>query len=316
MKKLLEWMRGLLMLTCGMPMLLSAVMAADGWMTDLPAACRQAAKENKLVLIDFTGSDWCSACVRLRRTVLDSLAFREFASSRFVLMEVDLPRRKSFDQALLRRNEAIAEQYGVGGFPTLMVINPQGQVMGGFQDGNVTVAEAQKLLEGACEAAVLFCKAAGQVGEERARTLFQIYKKFPESKSFAVPREELMQAILEADAANVTGIRGMVAAKEQASLFQAQRETVPHASPQMGRLLEKQLAEALPANRTEVMMARCQHAMAIADSVEEIESTRRMFEELLPMLPAQEAAELQRFLDKYFRDPDALLQMLRSSRPR
>ena len=64
-----------------------------------------------------------------------------------------------------------------------------------------------------------------------------------------------------------------------------------------------------------VMMARCQHFMAMADSVEELESSRRMFEELLPQLPAQEASELQRFLDKYFRDPAALLQMLRSSRP-
>ena len=296
--------------------LLSPVMAAAGWMTDLPAACRQAEKENKLVLIDFTGSDWCSACVRLRRTVLDTPAFREYAATRFVLMEVDLPRRKSFDQALLRRNEEIAKRYGVAGFPTLMVINPKGEVMGGFQDGNVTVGEAQKLLDGASEAAVLFCKAAGQAGEERARTLFRIYEGFPESKSFAVPREALMQAILEADAGNVTGIREMMAAKEQASLFLAQRETVPHASPQMGSLLEKQLAEALPQNRTEVMMARCQHAMAIADSVEEVEATRRMFEELLPLLPKPEAAELQHFLDTYFRDSAALLQMLRSSRPR
>ena len=125
-----------------------------------------------------------------------------------------------------------------------------------------------------------------------------------------------MQAILDADAGNVTGIREMMAAKEQASLFLAQRETVPHASPQMGNLLEKQLAEALPQNRTEVMMARCQHAMATADSVEEVEATRRMFEELLPLLPKPEAAELQHFLDTYFRDSAALLQMLRSSRPR
>ena len=296
--------------------LLSPVMAAAGWMTDLPAACRLAEKENKLVLIDFTGSDWCSACVRLRRTVLDTPAFREYAATRFVLMEVDLPRRKSFDQALLRRNEEIAKRYGVAGFPTLMVINPAGEVMGGFQDGNVTVGEAQKLLDGASEAAVLFRKAAGQAGEERARTLFRIYEGFPESKSFAVPREALMQAILDADAGNVTGIREMMAAKEQASLFLAQRETVPHASPQMGNLLEKQLAEALPQNRTEVMMARCQHAMATADSVEEVEATRRMFEKLLPLLPKPEAAELQHFLDTYFRDPAALLQMLRSSRPR
>ncbi len=296
--------------------LLSPVAAAAEWLSDLPAACRQAAQENKLVLIDFTGSDWCSACVRLRRTVLDSPAFLEFSSTRFVLMEVDLPRRKSFDQKLLRRNEEIANHYGVGGFPTLMVINPQGEVMGGFQNGDVTVAEACKLLEGACEAASLFRKAAAQTGEERARTLFRIYQSFPESKSFAGAREKLMQDILAADSTDATGIRAIVAAKEQASLFLSQRETVPHASPELGRMLEQQLADALPENRTEVMMARCQHAMAIADSVEEIESTRRMFEELQPLLPAREAVELQRFLDKYFRDPDALLQMLRTSRPR
>ena len=222
--------------------LLSPVAAAPEWLTDLPAACRQAAQENKLVLIDFTGSDWCSACVRLRRTVLDSPAFLEFSSTRFVLMEVDLPRRKSFDQKLLRRNEEIANRYGVGGFPTLMVINPQGEVMGGFQNGDVTVAEACKLLEGACEAASLFRKAAAQTGEERARTLFRIYQSFPESKSFAGEREKLMQDILAADSTDATGIRAIVAAKEQASLFLSQRETVPHASPQMGSLLEKQLA--------------------------------------------------------------------------
>lgn len=296
--------------------LLSPVAAAAEWLTDLPAACRQAAQENKLVLIDFTGSDWCSACVRLRRTVLDSPAFLEFSSTRFVLMEVDLPRRKSFDQKLLRRNEEIANRYGVGGFPTLMVINPQGEVMGGFQNGDVTVAEACKLLEGACEAASLFRKAAAQTGEERARILFRIYQSFPESKSFAGAREKLMQDILAADSTDATGIRAIVAAKEQASLFLSQRETVPHASPELGRMLEQQLADALPENRTEVMMARCQHAMASAESVEELEATRCMFEELLPLLPKREAAELQHFLDTYFRDPAALLQMLRTSRPR
>ena len=295
--------------------LLSPVMAAAGWMTDLPAACRQAEKENKLVLIDFTGSDWCSACVRLRRTVLDTPAFREYAATRFVLMEVDLPHRKSFDQTLLRRNEEIAKRYGVSGFPTLMVINPQGQVMGGFQNGDVTVAEARNLLEGACEAAELFRKAAEQAGEERARTLYRIFQSFPDSKSFAVPREELMHAIMELDVANVTGMRGIVAAKEQACLFLSQRESVPHGSPEMGCLLEQQLAEALPGNRNEVMMARCQHALASADSLEELETTHRMFEELLPRLPVNEATELRHFLHTYFRDPAALLQMLRSSRP-
>lgn len=297
-------------------MMLFPVIAAADWQTDLPAACRQAEKENKLVLIDFTGSDWCSACVRLRRTVLDTPSFREFADSRFVLLEVDLPLKKSLNPELQRRNEEIANHYGVAGFPTLMVINPQGQVMGGFQSGDVTVAEARKLLETACGAAAMFRKAEGQEGEERARTLFRIYQNFPESKSFALPREELMRAIQETDTTNVTGIRDIVAAKEQAEFFLAQREKVPHASPEQGRLLEQQLAEALPENRTEVMMARCQYLLSTADSVQELERIRLKFEELLPLLSENDAAELRHFLNTYFRDTAALLQMLRSSRPR
>lgn len=297
-------------------MMLFPVIAAADWQTDLPVVCRQAEKENKLVLIDFTGSDWCSACVRLRRTVLDAPSFREFADSRFVLLEVDLPLKKSLNPELQRRNEEIANHYGVAGFPTLMVINPQGQVMGGFQSGDVTVAEARKLLEKACEAAAMFRKAEGQEGEERARTLFRIYQNFPESKSFALPREELMRAILESDTTNVTGIRDIVAAKEQAELFLAQREKVPHASPEQGRLLEQQLAEALPENRTEVMMARCQYLLSTADSVQELERIRLKFEELLPLLSENDAAELRHFLNTYFRDTAVLLQMLRSSRPR
>ena len=125
-----------------------------------------------------------------------------------------------------------------------------------------------------------------------------------------------MQDILEADTAHVTGIRGMIAAQEQAQRFLQQRNEYPPAAPMLGLLLEQQLAEALPQNRTEVMMARCQYALSTADSVEALEKTRSMFEELLPLLPAAEAAELRDFLHSYFRNPATLLQMLRASRPR
>ena len=99
-------------------------------MTDLPAALQQAEQEGKLVLVDFTGSDWCSACIVLRRTVLDTPEFREFAAGKFVLMEVDLPMKEGMNPELRRRNEEIAKRYGVGGFPTVMVLDPQGRVMG------------------------------------------------------------------------------------------------------------------------------------------------------------------------------------------
>lgn len=284
-------------------------------MTDLPAALQQAEREGKLVLVDFTGSDWCSACIVLRRTVLDTPSFREFAADKFVLMEVDLPLNKDRNPGLYHRNEEIAKRYGVGGFPTVMVLDPLGRVMGGFQ-GSMPLDSAQEQLKNACEAAALFRRAVEQEGEAKARTLYEVYRNFPEGKSFAAARETLEQEILQADEKNVTGIRDIADVRTQAALFAEQREAVSHGSPEMGRLLEFQLAEALPANRAEVMMASSQHAMATAETVEDVQAARRMFEELLPLLPEDEAKELQHFLHVYFRDPAALLQMLNSSRPK
>ena len=63
-------------------------------------------------------------------------------------------------------------------------------------------------------------------------------------------------------------------------------------------------------------MARCLHAMATAETVEDVLNTRRMFEELLPLVPEGEARELQHYLNTYFRDPAALLQMLKANRPK
>ena len=284
-------------------------------MTDLPAALQQAEREGKLVLVDFTGSDWCSACIVLRRAVLDTPSFREFAADKFVLMEVDLPLNKDRNPGLYHRNEEIAKRYGVGGFPTVMVLDPLGRVMGGFQ-GSKPLDSAQEQLKNACEAAALFRRAVEQEGEAKARTLYEVYRNFPEGKSFAAAREALVQEVLQADEKNVTGIHDVAAVRIQAERFEQQREAVSHGSPEMGRLLESQLAEALPANRAEVMMARCQHAMAMAETVEDVQAARRMFEELLPLLPEDEAKELQHFLHVYFRDPAALLQMLNSSRPK
>ncbi len=37
------------------------------WLTDFASAKQQAANENKKMLLDFTGSDWCYFCKRLQR---------------------------------------------------------------------------------------------------------------------------------------------------------------------------------------------------------------------------------------------------------
>ena len=92
-------------------------------------ACRSGAgREDKHELVDFTGSDRCSACIRLRRDILDTAAFQQWAGSRFVFVEIDIPRKPVLPVELLEKNKAVAECYGVAGFPTIMVLNVRGEV--------------------------------------------------------------------------------------------------------------------------------------------------------------------------------------------
>ena len=79
------------MLACSAALVAPAT-AAEGWMTDFPAAQKKAQAENKLVLVDFTGSDWCRPCIELQRNVLDTPEFRQYAEDKFVLMHNRPPR--------------------------------------------------------------------------------------------------------------------------------------------------------------------------------------------------------------------------------
>ena len=86
--------------------------AADAWLTDLEAAKKQAAAEKKDILVDFTGSDWCVWCIRLKKEVFDQKAF-EPAAKDFVFVELDFPRGKQQDPAVKAKNEALAKQFSI-----------------------------------------------------------------------------------------------------------------------------------------------------------------------------------------------------------
>ncbi len=300
---------------CTLSVLASHLLADVNWQVNLPAALLQAERENKLVLVDFTGSDWCSACIALRHNVLDTKDFRNWAADKFVLVEIDLPQSKSLPGNQLAQNKAIAERYGIAAFPTIMVLNPQGEVMGGFEGNVKSTADAVTALNHAIAAAPKFSRAKTASGAERARLLYSIYTSYPTSKSFAQHANALRELTQQADPDNLTGIHHHAAVQEQAQRFLAERNATRMHSPEMGELLEKQLREALPENRTAVLMERCQYALGTAETTEDIEKTRRMFEELVPLLPADEAAEIRHFIKTYFTDSAALLQLLKAGRP-
>ena len=104
--------------------------AESTWLTDLPKAEAQAKAENKIVLVDFTGSDWCGWCIKFKKEVLDTAEFQEYAAKNVVLVELDFPRKKGQSAELKSANAALNKQYKVGGYPTLVVLDKDGKEIG------------------------------------------------------------------------------------------------------------------------------------------------------------------------------------------
>jgi thioredoxin-related protein len=104
--------------------------AADAqWLTSVPDAQAIAKKDNKLVLLDFTGSDWCSWCKKLDKETFSKPEFNTYAAKNLVLVEVDFPSQKSQADALKQANNALQKKYNVEGFPTLVALKPDGTVV-------------------------------------------------------------------------------------------------------------------------------------------------------------------------------------------
>jgi protein disulfide-isomerase len=104
--------------------------AAD-WQTDYAKALEMAKSQNKRVLLDFTGSDWCGPCIELKKRVFSRPEFRAYADKNLVLVEVDYPQRKKQSPALKQQNEKLSSQYGIEekGFPTIVLLDPAGKIV-------------------------------------------------------------------------------------------------------------------------------------------------------------------------------------------
>jgi thiol:disulfide interchange protein len=100
-----------------------------GWSTDLEAAVQKAKKENKSVLVEFTGSDWCPPCIMMRKNVFSKPEFVEKASENYVLVEIDVPKG---NEEVAKKNQPIAEKYEIEGFPTVILLDAEGKEFSRF----------------------------------------------------------------------------------------------------------------------------------------------------------------------------------------
>jgi disulfide reductase len=97
------------------------------WLTNYQQALAQAAKEKKSVLIDFTGSDWCPPCIQMEKEVLSQREFIAFTKNNLVLLKLDFPRRKKLSSEEKEQNHKLGQQFGIGGFPTYVLVDPTGK---------------------------------------------------------------------------------------------------------------------------------------------------------------------------------------------
>ena len=109
------------------------------WEMDWAKAKAKAKAENKDLLINFTGSDWCGWCKKLEGEVFHHQSFLDTALKGYVMVFLDFPnaeelKAKVVDPAV---NEKLKNAYGVQGFPTIMLTNADGHPYGrtGYQEG-------------------------------------------------------------------------------------------------------------------------------------------------------------------------------------
>lgn len=107
------------------------------WETNLETALQKAKNDNKAVLVNFTGSDWCQWCFRLSDEVFTQKEFAEYADKNLILVKVDFPRKLEQSMETKVYNQQLAQQYGIQGFPTILIFNKFGQPVAktGYQQG-------------------------------------------------------------------------------------------------------------------------------------------------------------------------------------
>ena len=125
--------------------------AKGGWEEDFEKGLAAAKKSGKPALVDFTGSDWCIWCKRLDAEIFSKTEFKDYVKDKYQLVEVDFPQTKPLPKKKAEAHDALAQKYKVEGFPTVLVLDGDGKVLGrlGYVEGGpkAFIAELEKVLK-------------------------------------------------------------------------------------------------------------------------------------------------------------------------
>jgi len=110
----------------------SSLLLTTGWGTDFNKAKQSAKSEHKLILLNFSGSDWCGPCIRMHKEIFEGTTFMEYAEKNLVLVNADFPRLKKHELSKEQqaKNDELADKYNKDGiFPLTVLLNSDGKVV-------------------------------------------------------------------------------------------------------------------------------------------------------------------------------------------
>lgn len=108
------------------------LMSAGIWRNDFDKAKADAKAQHKLILLKFSGSDWCIPCIRMEKDIFTQDTFQHFAQGNLIMVNADFPRlaKNKLDKAVLKQNDMLAEKYNKEGhFPYTVLLDPDGKVL-------------------------------------------------------------------------------------------------------------------------------------------------------------------------------------------
>lgn len=243
---------------------------ADLWVTDFAKAKAQAKAEKKDLLVDFTGSDWCSWCMKLDEEVFSQASFTAAAPKDFVLVKLDFPRKKEQPAELKEQNKKLQKQYPIQGYPTVLLMDAEGHVYGatGYQEGGPdkyleSLADMKKK-GGEYQGAL--AKAATLKGADRAKALDAALGTLEEEVATSHHLES-MEEIVKLDADGKAGLKSKYETKVKEIGEARDLETVNGELRELiGPLMREQKGKEAIAKLDEVIKApksKAHHQMAL-----------------------------------------------------
>lgn len=288
----------------------SAFAGGENWHNNYEESLALAEENQQDVLLDFTGSDWCGWCIRLNEEVFSHDEFKTYAGENFVLVELDYPARKELPEDIVAQNEVLKEQFGIEGFPTIILADAQGRpyAQTGYQQGGpeAYVAHLEELKQKRVQRDEYLAAAEEAEGIERAQRLHDAMQVLGDDmavKHYASVVDEIMTI----DADNEAGLKGhyeaIALAEEQRAGLNALMSGDVQGDPQgtidgIDAFLEDDAL--VPAIRQEALAMKSQIMMFV---LEDQAGAKVVLEQAIAVDPDSQMGQmLQGALERFFGD--------------